>query len=422
MFTLDDLLGAPVPLGKPLGRRPFKELAAVLTRKPHRFLPPNVPELRVPGDAAAIQLINEAFADVEAISGATGLAAVRATIERPQVRAAGRPLGNGRRDYTLGSAVADGATLWRFVLLTVRVRQEGSATRLEAVRIRLIDPSQVDILRHELAAVYADAEARHALLAAGRPSVVWLRGGESPGAVPGWAPLLEGVASTYGVRLRVLQDPTSNLEQTRSELRSVAPLVAIVWDYDGRGTELELRLGLDAVGCEVEHVYGEWAEAMLAAGELFAELRDVAPPERAAPRSVAEAVDQAQTHPDVVLLPSALSSARASVFRRPADVRHAIEVLVAAVADGALDAPGGLEAALASSPFRYASGVSATAHQQYTSHYRRTYDGRTIMLGPHLKLGAGSPEFCLRIYWYVDSAAGKVVVGHIGDHLPDAGS
>jgi hypothetical protein len=76
MFTLDDLLGAPVQLGNPLGRRPFKELAAVLTRKPHRFLPPNVPELRVPADAAAIQLINEAFADVEAIGGVTGLAAV----------------------------------------------------------------------------------------------------------------------------------------------------------------------------------------------------------------------------------------------------------------------------------------------------------------------------------------------------------
>lgn len=126
MFTLDDLLAAPVPLEKPLGRRPFKELAAILTRKPHRFLPPNVPELRVPADAAAIQLINEAFSDVEAIGGATGLAAVRATIERPQVRAAGRPLGDGRRDYTLGSAVAENGTLWRFVFLTVRVKQAGS--------------------------------------------------------------------------------------------------------------------------------------------------------------------------------------------------------------------------------------------------------------------------------------------------------
>ena len=42
------------------------------------------------------------------------------------------------------------------------------------------------------------------------------------------------------------------------------------------------------------------------------------------------------------------------------------------------------------------------------------------MLGPHLKLGAGSPEFCLRIYWYVDTTEANV--GHIGAHLPDAGS
>jgi hypothetical protein len=347
---------------------------------------------------------------------------VRATIERPQVRAAGRPLADGRRDYTLGSAVAEDGTLWRFVFITVRVKQDGTATRLEGIRCRLIDPSQTDVLRHELAAVYADAEARQALVEEGRPSVVWLRGGESADAIPGWAALLEGVAATYGVRLRVLQDPTRSLDETRSELRSAGPVVAIVWDYDGRGTELELRLGLDAVGCQIEHIYGEWSEAMLAAGELFAGLRNVAPPERVTPRNVAEAVGQAPTHPDVILLPSALSSARASVFRRPADVRHAIEVLVAAIADGALGAPGGLEPALASSPFRYASGVSETAHQQYASHYRRSYDGRTIMLGPHLKLGAGSPEFCLRIYWYVDSAAGKVVVGHIGAHLPDAGS
>ena len=174
-----------------------------------------MPELRVPADAAATELINEAFADVQAVGGLDGLAALRATIERPQVRAAGRPLSDGRRDYTLGSAVANRGRLWRFVFLTVRVMQGQSGTQLEAIRCRLIDPSQTDVLRHELAAVYADAEARRALVVVARPSLAWLRGGESSDATRGWAPLLEGIASTYGLRLRVFQEPERDLDETR---------------------------------------------------------------------------------------------------------------------------------------------------------------------------------------------------------------
>jgi hypothetical protein len=41
------------------------------------------------------------------------------------------------------------------------------------------------------------------------------------------------------------------------------------------------------------------------------------------------------------------------------------------------------------------------------------------MLGPHLLLGKGSPDTCLRIYFYIDEELRAFVVGHVGRHLGD---
>ncbi len=42
------------------------------------------------------------------------------------------------------------------------------------------------------------------------------------------------------------------------------------------------------------------------------------------------------------------------------------------------------------------------------------------MLGPHIVLGIGSPDTCARIYLYLDKERHRVVVGHVGRHLPDS--
>jgi hypothetical protein len=68
-------------------------------------------------------------------------------------------------------------------------------------------------------------------------------------------------------------------------------------------------------------------------------------------------------------------------------------------------------------PFK--ADVSQTALGKYPQEYRRSYDGKTVMLGPHIAFGAGTPRTCVRIYFYIDEAARRFVVGHVGNHLRD---
>jgi hypothetical protein len=419
VFHLEHLLESPVPLGGALGRRPYKALRNVLTRKPHRFLPPNVTELRIPADRASTELMDEVFTDVEAVAGDDGLRALRATIERPAIRAAGRPLERDGRDYSFCSAITvDGKMPWRVVILAVRVVGNENERQLDSIHCKLVDPSKRGELRHDLTAIYREAEGRRQLILPDRVGAVWLRGNRAEDAPADWAAHAEGMAATYGIRLDVLVEPDVDPAQAQTRITLVKPAFAVVWDHDGRGRGLAARVQLPSL---VEHLDGGWAEASLKADQAFARYCNVSLPQRAMPRDVAEAVRQARAHPDVIILPAARRSANSSVFRRPLDARTALEAVVDAVAAGGVTGPGGLERALTGAPFRYASGVSATAHNQYRASYEREYNGRTVLLAPHLKLGAGSPEFCLRIYWYVDAEEGKVVVGHIGEHLPDAG-
>jgi hypothetical protein len=420
VFTLEDLIAVPMPLGSPLGRRPHKLLTNILTRKSHRFLPPNVPELRIPADVEASALIKEMLTDVDAVSGEWGLRALRATIERPQVRAAGRPLGSGARDYSIGAVVAGcGTTPSRFVVLSVRVRTENGSSILEGIRCRLLDLND-DAFRHELAAIYQEAESREKLIHPNRRHAVWLRGNRAAGVPPDWAGEAEAMAATYGFRLRIFREPDVKPTQTRTEIEAFEPALILLWDHDGRATGFCARASLDSLGVAIERLDGAWDSAMYQASCILAQSRNLAPPTTYRPPNVTAAVGQADTHPDVVILPAALRSASESAFRRPLDVVIALNELVEAVAGGALTAPGGLAEALKSASFRYAKGVSQTARQ--SGEYDRDYEGQKIVLGPHLKLGAGGEEHCLRVYWYVDQHEKKVIVGHIGKHLYDAGS
>jgi hypothetical protein len=418
VFTITDLIAAPVPLGPELARRKraSRTVANILARKPQRFPPPTVPELRIPGDENACELIDQMLADLHELAGDDGLRFLLAAFEHPQIRAAGRPLDGGRRDYTMGSVVA-GSGLSRFTVLNVRVRKEGSSRALEGIRCRLIDPGDGDVLRHELTAIYQEAEGREQLVEPHRPLAVWLRGNRAE--VPNdWIAEAQGMAATYGFRLEVIREPEVNPQHLRTEIDAREPVLTLLWDHDGQATNLIGRARLDSLNVPVVRIQGAWEEAMLEAGAALADSLELAPPVRGKPRSVSAAVEAADTHDDVVLLPEAWRGASESPFRRPADVTVALNEIVAAVDGGALSAPGGLPAALKGGSFSYASGVSETARN--SGDYRRSYDDHTIEIGPHLRLGGGGDEYCLRIYWCI--TGGKVVIGHIGKHLFDKGS
>lgn len=139
------------------------------------------------------------------------------------------------------------------------------------------------------------------------------------------------------------------------------------------------------------------------------------------PSSVLQAVEwAAQRCAQLVILDDAFESARRATYRQPGRVWMALRAMdTAATAWQRDDLPGGFKNAFARSGFDYGHSLGVATLGRHTSEYERTYDGRRIVLGPHLRLGRGSPEACCRIYFHFDQERRVCVVGHVGNHLSD---
>lgn len=155
------------------------------------------------------------------------------------------------------------------------------------------------------------------------------------------------------------------------------------------------------------------AQAQTTDDEEDDELPDVA--------SVEDAVKLASNElSHVVFLPSAYAAAREAKFPHSGQVLRDLQAL-GRVAEkwAAGELTGGFKAGFAQEPVTYREGISQTASTKYKSDYEIDYAGATVMMGPHLRRGIGSPEAILRIYWYIDDATRQLVVGHVGRKLRD---
>ena len=139
------------------------------------------------------------------------------------------------------------------------------------------------------------------------------------------------------------------------------------------------------------------------------------------PGSVLEAVEWAEERcPNLVILEEARTSARRATYRQPGRVFKALVALDAAVLAWQQDElDGGFRRVLAEQGVDYGHSLSSAAIGRFPHEYERTYQGRRVALGPHIRLGRGSPEACCRIYLHLDEAARIAVVGHVGNHLSD---
>lgn len=165
----------------------------------------------------------------------------------------------------------------------------------------------------------------------------------------------------------------------------------------------ELRRETESLRTEIERLVAE------ARGE------STVPP----PSSISEALAliSERSVPGLHILDSAWSSAANASFRRP---ERALEVLEAVAELAEAYNTGDLE-----DDFRsYLSErgvklgyVSSIVRGRWPQDYQRSYDGRTVELSDHAKVGTGSPENHFRVYWYRDDENRVLVVGHVGDHL-----
>lgn len=267
-----------------------------------------------------------------------------------------------------------------------------------------------------LARVFTETPLATALVAKQRPRLLVLGGNRVPAERE-----LQAIGAAFGYNVELFGRPESNLGRAAQAIANRRDLVAIWTGALPHRPDVVERLARECTtrGVAMLRLPSQSLPAML--DDLVVELHDYSPPEAAPPQSMPEALELAKAGcPNLVFLADAESSARDSPFCRPSDVLGGVlaaDEIVRRWRAGEL--ANGVHAALKQMPFRYGSDISQTAKTKYRSHYVVKYNGKEVMLGPHLKFGKKSPEFCARVYWYVDNERQTFVIGHFGRHLPD---
>ncbi|MGO4128789.1 hypothetical protein AB4Z01_30645 [Inquilinus sp. YAF38] len=143
--------------------------------------------------------------------------------------------------------------------------------------------------------------------------------------------------------------------------------------------------------------------------------------------SVLEAVQTAvKRHPNIEILPSAIESAKTSPFNRPFDIYEALADLndiVDAWKKQRSDkgAGGDLLQHLRDRGWgkRSSMHVSDTTRNKYIEYYKFEYQGTKKPFEPHITIGSGDPNSCASVHFIFDQKREKIVIGHIGKHLPN---
>lgn len=143
--------------------------------------------------------------------------------------------------------------------------------------------------------------------------------------------------------------------------------------------------------------------------------------------SVAEAVMHAEeTCPHLEFLPTAHEAAANSPFRRVFDVYQALVDLneISALSNSRREETGNGGDLLQHLKHkgwgkRSAMHISDTTRKKNASHYEFEYQGKKQLFEPHITLGSGDPNVCASIHFIVDVARAKIVVAHVGRHLPN---
>ncbi|MFT9366324.1 MAG: hypothetical protein ABF572_12325 [Gluconobacter sp.] len=143
--------------------------------------------------------------------------------------------------------------------------------------------------------------------------------------------------------------------------------------------------------------------------------------------SVSEAVQVAATRlKNVELLGTAISAADASPFKRPYDIFKALtdldEIVEAWRENREQKGNGGdLLQHLRDRGWgkRSSMHISSTTRGKFGSDYEFEYQGKRQPFEPHITLGSGDPNSCASIHFIFDQERLKMVVAHIGKHLPN---
>lgn len=128
----------------------------------------------------------------------------------------------------------------------------------------------------------------------------------------------------------------------------------------------------------------------------------------------------------LVVLPSALESAVESPFRRPQEIYDALRDLNAVASDwqeqrATKGSGGDLRQHLINRGWgkRCSMQISDTTRTKYKSSYTFGYQDQRQLFEPHITIGSGDPNMCASIHFILDQKLGKMIVAHVGRHLPN---
>jgi hypothetical protein len=129
---------------------------------------------------------------------------------------------------------------------------------------------------------------------------------------------------------------------------------------------------------------------------------------------------------DLEFLDSAISSASDSSFQRPYDVFRALSDLNDIVdtwkANRENNRSGGdILQHLRDRGWgkRSSMHISDTTRGKFRAHYEFEYQGKKHLFEPHITIGAGDSNSCASIHFFFDQDRVKMIIGHVGKHLPN---
>ena len=143
--------------------------------------------------------------------------------------------------------------------------------------------------------------------------------------------------------------------------------------------------------------------------------------------SVADAVEEAANRSkNIEILKSAHLAAAKSPFQRPFDIFKALtdlgEIVDAWHKQRKEKGSGGdLLQHLGDRGWgkRSRMHISDTTRGKYQSSYEFEYQGINRLFEPHITIGAGDPNSCASIHFIFDQDREKMIIGHVGKHLPN---
>jgi len=424
VFHHSDLLSLakPAPWVAP-STEPAQALARRVRHRKLATQPADAPTLRLP-DLKHLDLLVQA---VERVGGYAPLAAtlIGACLESPVLAYASPKLADGSHTWRRLAMLPD---VGQAALLVVSGTPGRKGVRLSHAEMRVVELSDANGVRGMIEEVYIHGDRPHRdVRDRGRatpPRAVWL-GLPSTGSSREFELRAAAIAAVDGYVLEFIGAVQSHTRNALARTADKAPELVLVWQPHVPPGDFAGRVSSVVSAARVVVVDDPAPAEALEQVRVWTTLCSVkqiegTPPDQ--PGTMHETAVTARAEcAHLEITDQAVKRARESPYEDPAAVLDALRQLDQIADDYADDrlGGGGFEEACGNRGLLYSKDISARARRDHRSDYVVRWDAQDRLMGPHLRFGGSwNPRYCARVYWWLDTPARRIIVGHIGVHLP----